>query len=318
MIGVRLIDQDYAGSDGNAFEADVFYQLRNDMGAVAYPVFVDGTALTSIVGEANGTSGYLEDVNRRKELAGLVRGSRYLDRAIVNRMWAHFLGYGFTKPIDDMGAHNPSSHPELLDRLGQAFRTSDFDLKELMRWITLSEAYSLSSRISKKNEADDPILGVRPKFSHFYLRQMEAEQLYESLLVATQAHKTRGSYEDQESAKREWLQQFVRDFGTDDNGESTTFNGSISQSLMLMNGDLVVKATSSDQGSFLWQVATNSKLKNPEKIKYLYLAALARKPTAKELKLANRLLTVRNGDVGSTLQDVWWALLNSNEFILNH
>ena len=64
----------------------------------------------------------LADVNRREELAKLIVASREFDRAIVNRMWAHFLGYGFTKPIDDIGPHNPPSHPELLDQLGQAFR----------------------------------------------------------------------------------------------------------------------------------------------------------------------------------------------------
>ena len=53
-------------------------------------------------------------------------------------------------------------------------------------------------------------------FSHFYLRQMRAEELYESLLVATEAQKTRGSYEEQEAAKREWLEQFTLAFGTDE------------------------------------------------------------------------------------------------------
>ena len=105
-------------------------------------------------------------------------------------MWGHFLGYGFTKPVDDIGPHNTPSHPELLDELGLAFRNAKFDLKQLMRWIVLSEPYSLSSRMTKRNEADDPTLGARPMFSHFYLRQMEAEQLYESLLVATAADET--------------------------------------------------------------------------------------------------------------------------------
>ena len=58
-------------------------------------------------------------MNRREELAKLILASREFDRAIVNRMWAHFLGYGFTKPIDDIGPHNPPSHPELLDAAGR-------------------------------------------------------------------------------------------------------------------------------------------------------------------------------------------------------
>ena len=55
-----------------------------------------------------------------------------------------------------------------------------------------------------------------------------------------------------------------------------------------------------------------------QKIDTLYLAALARKPSAKELKTANALLAARRGDVAGALQDVWWAVLNSNEFIINH
>src|SRR5690606_25033755 len=120
--------------------------------------------------------------------------SETMPEAIVNRYWGHFFGYGFTKPVDDMGPHNRATHPELLSHLGQEFRKSSFNLKDLIRWITLSEAYSLSSKITKGNELDDPTVGEPPKFSHFYLRQMQAEQLYESLLVATQAHKTRGNY----------------------------------------------------------------------------------------------------------------------------
>ena len=55
-----------------------------------------------------------------------------------------------------------------------------------------------------------------------------------------------------------------------------------------------------------------------QKIDLLYAAALARKPTKKELTLANQLLVARKGDAVGALQDVWWAVLNSNEFIINH
>ena len=123
----------------------------------------------------------------------------------MNRMWAHFLGYGFTKPIDDIGPHNPPSHPELLDQLGKSFRDSGFDLKQLMRWIVLSEPYSLSSQITERNQDDDPALGAKPMFSRFYLRQMEAEQLYESLLVATAADNTVTKERSDEMRER-WLQ----------------------------------------------------------------------------------------------------------------
>jgi hypothetical protein len=147
---------------------------------------------------------------------------------------------------------------------------------------------------------------------------MRAEELYESLITATEAQKSRGDYEKQEAAKREWLKQFTVAFGTDDNEETTTFNGTIPQTLMMMNGDLVKRATSTDKGGFLQQIASDAKMNNAAKISYLYLAALARKPTGAETGLANQLMSLRKGNATEALQDVWWTLLNSNEFILNH
>jgi hypothetical protein len=165
---------------------------------------------------------------------------------------------------------------------------------------------------------DDPAIGTRPYFSHFYLRQMEAEQLYESLLVATEADQTITSEEGRAAEKRQWLAQFVTAFGTDEGDESTTFNGSIPQALMMMNGELVRRACGTEPGSFLYKVATDPKLKNQDRIAFLYKAALARQPSADEVQAANRLLLARGGNPAEALQDVWWALLNSNEFILNH
>jgi len=311
MVTVELVNQNFSGEDNRPDEAALFYELRNGKMEAAYPVFVDGAQLPN-------KSGYLEEVDRRKELAKRVVASEYMPKAIVNRMWGHFLGYGFTKPVDDIGPHNAPSHPELLEKLALEFRQNSCDLKDLIRWIVLSEPYSLSSRHSSNNKKDDPSLGEKPMFSHFYLRQMRAEELYESLLVATAAHQGGGSYEEQEKVKHEWLNQFTIAFGTDENDETTTFNGTIPQTLMMMNGDLMKKAIGTDKGSFLEEVANNSKLNNPAKINYLFLAAMARRPTAAENTAANQLMTLRGGNATAALQDVWWAVLNSNEFILNH
>ncbi len=319
---IELTNQDFAGESGDPSEADVFYDLRNQEKRVAYPVFVDGTNISK--------SGYLDDVNRREELAKLMTKSDYLGKTMANRMWSHFLGYGFTKPIDDLGPHNPATHPELLDYLGKQFAETDYDIKQLIKWIALSEAYSLSSQITSKNKADDPLLGETPKFSHFYLRQMSAEQLYESLITATRADKTRGSYEEQEKSKTQWLAQFVTAFGTDEGGEQTTFNGTIPQALMMMNGDLIKKATDGSSGSFLSTIA-NSNLSPVQQIDYLAMAGLGRGASRNEIALANQFLQARmqdgKGKGGQwkptdaklgVLQDMWWVYLNTNEFILVH
>lgn len=306
---VRLVDEDFRGEGSDPEEAEIYYELRNGLLKVAYPTFVDGTKIDP--------SGYVSEVNRRTELAKLVRQSPSLGQAQVNRMWAHFFGYGFTKPVEDMGPHNSPTHPELLDRMGREFATYGYDLKQLIQWITLSEAYGLSSKTTSGNVKDDPNMGERPMFSHFYMRQMSAEQLYESLIVATEAHKTRGSYEDQEKQKSEWLQQFSVAFGTDENNETTTFNGTIPQTLMMWNGDLIRKATSAEQGSLINRLAGSS-MSNGEKINYLYMAALGRAPARAEMNMAQNAWTARGGDSTAALQDVFWVVLNSNEFILQH
>ncbi|MFM8734239.1 MAG: DUF1549 and DUF1553 domain-containing protein [Pirellulales bacterium] len=314
---VELIDEDFAGEGGNPEEAELYYELRNGLMKVAYPVFIDGTEISK--------SGYLpatmEDgtaygAHRRKELAQLIKASPYFSKAIANRMWGHFFGYGFTKPVDDLGEHNPPSHPELLDGLAERFREQSFDLKQFARWLVLSKPYSLSSRATAGNVRDDPSLGEKPKFTRFYLRQMHAEELYESLLTATQADQ---AAKGEEAARRKdnWLSQFVIAFGTDEGDDATTFNGSIPQVLMMFNGDLIKNAVSTGKGGFLDRVATSS-MPNAGKIEALYMAALARKPSGSELAVANRLVAARQGDVVGALQDVWWAVLNSNEFIIKH
>jgi hypothetical protein len=315
MAPVQLFNDDYAGEsiDGDPQRAILFYELRNGTRGAAYPVFVDGTEISR--------SGLVRDVDRRTELARLIVNSEYMPAVMVNRMWAHFLGYGFTKPIDDIGPHNlpTAEHAELLARLAADFRKASFNIKELIRWITLSEPYSLSSHTGKQNERDDPSLGEKPQFSKFYLRQMSAEQLYESLIVATEAQKTLGNYEQQERSKAEWLRQFTIAFGTDEGGESTTFNGTIPQVLVMFNGELVRKATTGEKGSFLDQVAQSSNLNYQGRVNFLFLSALARKANAGEMRFCEgTLLVAHKGDQLKALQDVFWVLLNSNEFILIH
>jgi hypothetical protein len=156
---------------------------------------------------------------------------------------------------------------------------------------------------------------------------MSAEQLYESLIVATRAEKTRGSFEEQEKTKTEWLAQFITAFGNDEAGEATTFNGTIPQALMMMNGDLIKKATDNSQGSFLHTIV-NSSLSSQQQIDYLAMAALSRPANRSEVQVASDLLALRSAEKGgnnadwnprlSAIQDLWWVYLNSNEFILIH
>jgi len=304
----ELVSEDYAGEAGDPNDALVFYEMRNGLTRVAYPVFTDGTEISR--------SGFVSDVNRRKELGRLMLDSQSLDRMAVNRYWSMFLGYGFTKPIDDMGPHNHPTDPELLESLADAFRGSSYNLKDLITWITLSRPYSLESVLGSNNQIDDPSVGETPKFSRFYLRQMSAEQLYQSLVLAS-GGTSEGTYEQQEQKRREWLRQFVVTFGTDEGDEATTFDGSIPQALMLFNGELTKNATSTKPGSFLGVLSQSGK-GTQDRLNRLYMAGLARRPTKREVKLAGDLYRARGGNETEMLQDMWWAILNSNEFIMQH
>ncbi len=302
---------DYSEVVWKEFTGPVYYEKRSGMMQVAFPRF-QGHEVDPGVG-----------VDRRSELAKLITEPAgdepaQLAQAMVNRTWSHFFGYGFTRPVDDMGPHNPASHPELLKRLSREFVAANYDVKQLIRWIVSSEAYQLSSQYGEKNRIDDPAAGEMPLFSHMYLKSMQAEQLYDSLIVASNAHQSgNGSWSAQEEQRRRWMQQFVVAFDNDENDESTTFNGTIPQALMMMNSELIDKACSVERGSFLFEQMSSPGAET-QKINDLYMAALTRKPTRAEMTKMQKALARYGAAKLNGYQDMFWALLNSNEFIFIH
>ena len=285
------------------------FEKRNGMMGVAFPTFLNGQKI-----------GVGDGVIRRVELGKLIVDpkSDLLPRAMANRMWAQFMGRGFVNPVDDIGPHNVAANPEILDKLAAEFRDSKYDVKQLIRWIMTSKAYQASSVRSGKggrSKADQD----EGLFNVMQLRPMTPEQLFDSLLTATEAHKTAGGRND---AKREaWLKQFLFAFGNDEGNEATNFQGTIPQSLMMMNGELMKDALSGKSGSFLADVLEQARKQRRAPALYMideiYLAALSRFPTTKERQMALRYLQAFPDSL-YVLQDLFWALLNSNEFILIH
>lgn len=305
----QMVD-DYSELQWRDFSGPVFYETRAAEMRVSYPAYF-GT-------EIDFSSG----TNRRQEFARLIcygDPNRQLARAMVNRMWGHFFGYGFTRPVDDMGPHNPPSHPELLERLTEEFVASGYDLKRLAGWICHTEAYQLSSRFNDKNTVDDPANGEVPLFSHMYVKTLTAEQLYDSLLIATGAHQAgQSGYEQAQAQRDRWLREFLVIFGGAEDQEPTVFAGSIPQALMLMNGELVAKAISAEKGSYLNAVLTDGRLRSDNlRIQQLYLAALGRLPTRREIGQLGQFVRSHPNKL-QAYQDIYWALLNSNEFVVNH
>ena len=280
------------------------FEARNAVVGVVPPTYLDGRRLLG------------NNAERRAELARMMTAedNKQFALAFVNRVWGHFLGRGIVHPVDDFGAHNDPSLPAVLDRLATDFRADGFNVKNLIRRVAKSRAYGLSSRLTKSNEKDDVL------FSHFYPRPMTPEQLFDSLLTATAAHQVAGEASD--SKRREWLGQFVTAFANDEATEATTFQGTIPQALMMMNGDLMAKATGNKPGSFLRHVFDEARLQRKlpaaaYAADQIYLAALSRYPSKAEQRQTIALLRTGGATV-ELLADLFWALLNSSEFTLVH
>ena len=286
-------------------DAYVRFEKRNGLVGIAFPRFLNGQKISQ------GT-----DVIRRTELGKLIVDPKneLLSCACVNRIWAHFMGRGFVNPVDDLGPHNLPSNPELLEELGHEFRESRYDLKQLIRWIMASRAYQASSVKGKGVEKEEGL------FNYMQLRPMSPEQLFDSLLTATNADRA-GNGIQSDQKRDAWLRQFLFAFGNDEGEETTTFQGTIPQSLMMMNGELLRDALSGKPGSFLAgcieQAQRQSRSPEVYMVNQIYLAALSRYPTRKEFQQAGHYLA-SYPDSLQVLQDLFWALLNSNEFILIH
>ena len=152
------------------------------------------------------------------------------------------------------------------------------------------------------------------------LKPMTPEQLFDSLIVATAAHKAGGG-EDNTKRRDAWMGQFIFAFANDEGEEGSSFQGTIPQALMMMNGELMAKAVGGKNGSFLRDLLDRAQLQARGSaegfvVNQLYLAALSRSPTPRELAAARGYLA-NNDDTIGVMEDMFWALLNSNEFVMN-
>jgi hypothetical protein len=254
-------------------------------------------------------------VSPRATLADwMVSGNNpFFARAAVNRMWAHFLGTGIIEPVDEMvGGESTPSHPEVLDELAREFAANGFDLKFLVRAITYSKAYQLTSR------AGDGETHEAKLFTRMPLRGLTPEQLWDSLAEATGYHDPQGNDPNvvfrgnTNSPRQEFLNKFANQ-----SERAVEAQTSILQALMLMNGRVIAEETSIERSNLLAGILDAPFFDTGSRIETLYLATLTRPPTAKERERVTKYLDEAK-DKKAALADVFWALLNSSEFILNH
>jgi len=259
------------------------------------------------------------------------KNNPFFAKALVNRYWKHFFKRGLIEPEDDLRDTNPPTNPELLDALARHFLDSRFDLKSLVRVITQSHSYQLSSVTNGHNVAD------RQAFSHYYPKRLTAEVLLDSIDAVTASKTdfadlppgTRAISLPDNSYTRS--SPFLKVFGRPDNTSvcecERTSSASLAQSLHLMNAaDMKAKlAAVNGRAAQL----TQSGLSEPKRIREIYLAAFSREPTAEEVRVAEtHLLKPRTDATGRLLdsqrakrdgyEDLLWALINTKEFLFNH
>jgi hypothetical protein len=237
----------------------------------------------------------------------------YFARAAVDHVWQYFFGVGLVEPIFEPSDDSPPAHAELLDELASSFTESGYDLKFLIRSIVLTEAYGRASvALSEATKPDIELFAKMP------VRGIMPEQLFDSMCQATYTrdipvNKTKAIGQQQNALRGQFLAKFT---SQDKRIETQT---SILQALYLMNSKFVNDRCQLDNNVSLKTIAT-ARISTARRVETLYLMVLSRLPRSEELeKLVHHIESGGGaGDPLHAVADVYWALLNSSEFMLNN
>lgn len=242
----------------------------------------------------------------------------YFTRAIANRVWANFFGVGLVEAVDDLRLTNPASNEVLLATVARYVVENDYDLKELMRAILKSAAYQRSSRTLPGNAED------RRFYSHYYPRRLKAEVLLDAMSVVTEVPTP---FKDQPKGTRA-LQladasidsYFLSTFGRPDRiitcDCERTDEPSMTQVLHLYNGD-TLNTKLQTQGNIVDALLERNDF--DQIVNEAYLRALARLPSdAKRSQLVEFLDAAKPEERRAVVEDLFWSILSSREFLFNH
>jgi hypothetical protein len=245
--------------------------------------------------------------------------NRYFSRSIANRVWANFFGVGLVEKVDDMRVTNPASNEQLLNAVADHLVEEGFDLKKLIRTILASSTYQRSSRIREGNEED------RRFYSRYYPRRLQAEVLLDAISQVTGVPT---AFKDQPQGTRA-LQlpdsnidsYFLSTFGRPDRVITCecerSDEPSMTQVLHLYNGKTLNEKLQAKENriSRLLQSGQDDE----QVIESAYLETLARKPGVQEAaRLAELIKVDDDGQRRQALEDLYWSLLTSREFLFNH
>ena len=277
----------------------------------------------------------LDDVNDRREpLADWLTAptNPYFTRAIANRVWANFFGVGLVEPVDDLRATNPASSEPLLAALSEFTIEHGYDLKKLMRLILLSETYARSSTPLPENRDD------RRWFARAYPKRLMAEVLSdaitdvtgvrerytETLLADGSTQKLEGQDADSRAlqlkdstVKNYFLETFGRNAREITCECERSSQPSLVQVLNLSNGTTLNDKLAAKAWRITQILATDPQ--PGELIETAWVLALSRKPTAAERKpFEDMLATAGPEGKRAIVEDMYWALLTSREFLFRH
>lgn len=256
--------------------------------------------------------------DRREVLAGWLTSPEnpFFAQNVANRIWAHYFGRGIIEPVDDIRVSNPPSNPELLAELAKKLKEYKFDFRKLVRDICLSETYQRTTGRNESNLEDEI------NFAHGNVRRIPAENLLDCIVQATDGkEKYQGlplGARAVQIADGRASNYFLETFGRSPRetvcaGDATT-DPSLSQALHLLNGQTVNGKIA--QGGIV-RVMLGEKKTQQEVIERIYVRCLSRKPTPEEMDTLVQI-AAKGETPQAGLEDVFWAVLNSREFLFNH
>ena len=258
----------------------------------------------------------------------------YFSRAIVNRVWANFMGIGLVESVDDLRVSNPASSERLLGELAQFAIDNRFDLKAVMRLILQSQTYQRSAQALPGN-ADDTRFYCR-----YYPRRLMAEVLHDAIVTVTGVPTkfTEIEFPGSDKSPTKDYPEGTRSLQLHDSAVANYFlktfgrhqrritcdcersdQPTVIQVLHLSNGTTIndkLSAPESVVGRWV-----NNGLPLEEVIEQAYLAALSRSPSAEERR--KMLALVADADQAQvarreSFEDVLWSLMTSPEFLFAH
>jgi mono/diheme cytochrome c family protein len=258
-----------------------------------------------------------KDIDRRKVLADWLASpdNPFFAKNLANLVWSHFFGQGIIEPVDDVRISNPPANPELLNELANRFTAYQYDFKKLVKDVCKSRTYQLSTQATNSNQED------RRNFARASMRRLRAEILLD---IISQVTETKNKFpglplgaKAVQIANGKVNNYFLTTFGRAKRETvcscEVVMEPSLSQALHLLNGDTTNKRIS--QGKVI-KNALKAGQSTEDIITLLYRRCYSRNPTTEELQ--NLSKTISNGNKEKGLTDIFWALLNSKEFVFNH